>query len=235
MKRLSACLSLAGNAAAVTAALGPALPHAQTPPASQSAASIVVPPFQYTERTLPNGLKLVTSVDHSVPLVNIQIFYGVGSKDDPVGRSGFAHLFEHMMFKATRDMPAEYMDRLTEDVGGLNNASTADDFTNYFDVVPSNRSLERLLWAESERMSSLMVDDANFKSERQVVEEELRQRVLADPYGRFEAVPGDPRRTPSPPTPTSAPGSARSPIWTPRAWRTCRTSTRSTTAPTTPC
>ena len=180
MKRLSACLS------AAVLLLAP-VSQAQTPPKAGSAASIVVPPFQYVERTLPNGLKLVTSVDHSTPLVNIQIFYGVGSKDDPQGRSGFAHLFEHMMFKATKDMPAEYMDRLTEDVGGLNNASTADDFTNYFDVVPSNH-LERLLWAESERMSSLMVDDANFKSERQVVEEELRQRVLADPYGRFEAL-----------------------------------------------
>jgi zinc protease len=181
MKRLLACLS------AAALLLGPAS-QAQTPaPKAQPASAIVVPPFQYQERTLPNGLRLVTSVDHSVPLVNIQVFYGVGSKDDPVGRSGFAHLFEHMMFKATKDMPAEYMDRLTEDVGGLNNASTADDFTNYFDVVPSNH-LERLLWAESERMSSLMVDDANFKSERAVVEEELRQRVLADPYGRFEAL-----------------------------------------------
>ncbi|MGZ3279549.1 MAG: M16 family metallopeptidase, partial [Caulobacteraceae bacterium] len=184
MKRLLACLS------AAALLFGPAsqaqAPQAQ-PPKTKPAAAIVVPPFQYQERTLPNGLKLVTSVDHSVPLVNIQVFYGVGSKDDPVGRSGFAHLFEHMMFKATKDMPAEYMDRLTEDVGGLNNASTADDFTNYFDVVPSNH-LERLLWAESERMSSLMVDDANFKSERAVVEEELRQRVLADPYGRFEAL-----------------------------------------------
>ena len=179
MKRLSACL------AAAVLLLAP-VSQAQTPQ-GQSAASIVVPPFQYAERTLPNGLKLVTSVDHAVPLVNIQIFYGVGSKDDPVGRSGFAHLFEHMMFKATKDMPAEYMDRLTEDVGGMNNASTADDYTNYFDVVPSNH-LERLLWAESERMSSLMVDEANFKSERAVVEEELRQRVLADPYGRFEAL-----------------------------------------------
>jgi zinc protease len=180
MKRLIACLS------AAALLLGP-VSKAQTPPTATPASAIVVPPFQYQERSLPNGLKLVTSVDHSVPLVNIQVFYGVGSKDDPVGRSGFAHLFEHMMFKATKDMPAEYMDRLTEDVGGLNNASTADDFTNYFDVVPANH-LERLLWAESERMSSLMVDDANFKSERAVVEEELRQRVLADPYGRFEAL-----------------------------------------------
>ena len=177
MRRLLACLS-------AVLLLGPAV-QAQTP--AKPSAPIVVPPLQYQERTLANGLRLVTAVDHSVPLVNVQIFYGVGSKDDPEGRSGFAHLFEHMMFKATKDMPAEYMDRLTEDVGGLNNASTADDYTNYFDVVPSNH-LQPILWAEAERMSSLMVDDANFKSERAVVEEELRQRVLADPYGRFEAL-----------------------------------------------
>ena len=177
MKRLIACLS------AAALLLGP-VSKAQTPPATKPAAAIVVPPFQYQERTLPNGLKLVTSVDHSTPLVNIQIFYGVGSKDDPVGRSGFAHLFEHMMFKATKDMPAEYMDRLTEDVGGMNNAFTQDDTTAFYEVIPA-ADLQRLIWAESERMSSLVVDKDNFNSERQVVEEELRQRVLASPYGRL--------------------------------------------------
>jgi zinc protease len=101
-----------------------------------------------------------------------------------MGRSGFAHLFEHLMFKATRDLPAESFDRLTEDVGGMNNASTADDFTNYFEVIPANH-LERLIWAESERLGALVIDDANFKSERDVVKEELRQRVLAEPYGRL--------------------------------------------------
>src|SRR6185295_86837 len=111
-------------------------------------------------------------------------WYGVGSKDDPEGRSGFAHLFEHLMFKATRNLPAESFDRITEDVGGFNNASTWDDLTNYYEVVPSNH-LERLLWAEAERMGSLVVDEADFRSERDVVKEELRQRVLADPYGRF--------------------------------------------------
>ena len=178
MKRLIACLS----AAALLA--GPAV-QAQTPPAS--AASIFVPPLKYETRTLANGLKLVTVLDRSAPIVTVQVFYGVGSKDDPQGRSGFAHLFEHMMFKATKDMPAENMDRLTEDVGGMNNASTWDDLTNYYEVIPANH-LERLLWAEAERMSSLDVDEANFKSERAVVEEELRQRVLADPYGRFQAL-----------------------------------------------
>jgi zinc protease len=106
----------------------------------------------------------------------------VGSKDDPQGRSGFAHMFEHMMFKSTRNMKSENMDRITEDVGGFNNASTFDDFTNYFEVVPSNY-LETLLWAESDRMANLNVDEANFKSERDVVKEEFRQRILANPYG----------------------------------------------------
>src|SRR5258708_14361550 len=124
------------------------------------------------------------SLSPSRPKVTVTVWYGVGSKGDPQGRSGFAHLFEHMMFKATRDLPAESFERLTEAGGGLNNASTLDDFTNYYEVVPANH-LERLIWAESERMGSLVIDDANFKSERDVVKEELRQRVLASPYGRL--------------------------------------------------
>ena len=143
-----------------------------------------VPPIVYRERTLANGLKVLSSRDPSTPNVTVQVWYGVGSKDDPEGRSGFAHLFEHLMFKATRNLPSETLDRMTEDVGGFNNASTADDFTNYYEVVPANH-LERLLWVEAERMSNLVVDEASFKSERDVVKEELRQRILAAPYGRL--------------------------------------------------
>ena len=175
--RLSASLLVLALALAA-----PAL--AQAPPAPPA---VQVPPLVFTSRTLPNGLKVYSSLDRTTSDVTVQLFYGVGAKDDPGGRSGFAHLFEHMMFKATRDMPAEYMDRLTEDVGGDNNASTHDDFTEYHEVIPANQ-LERLLWAESERMSSLVVDEPNFKSERDVVKEELRQRVLADPYGRLFAL-----------------------------------------------
>jgi zinc protease len=138
----------------------------------------------FSERTLPNGLQVVAVESHASPTVSVQVWYHVGSKDDPQGRSGFAHLFEHLMFKSTRYMKAETIDRLTEDVGGANNAFTADDMTAYHEVVPSNH-LERLLWAEAERMSNLNVDEGNFKSERAVVEEEYRQRVLASPYGRF--------------------------------------------------
>jgi zinc protease len=148
---------------------------------------VAVPPIVYKQRTLANGLKVYTSRDATTPNVTVQVWYGVGSKDDPEGRSGFAHLFEHLMFKSTRNMPNEFFDRLTEDVGGFNNASTYDDFTNYYEVVPANH-LQRLLWAEAERLGSLVIDEAVFKSERDVVKEELRQRVLANPYGRFFAL-----------------------------------------------
>ena len=149
--------------------------------------AVTVPPIPFTVRTLPNGLKVYEAVDRNTSTVTVQVWYGVGSKDDPQGRSGFAHLFEHLMFKGTRDMPPEFMDRLTEDVGGENNASTDDDFTEYHETIPANH-LERLIWAEAERMGTLTVDEANFKSERAVVEEELRQRVLASPYGRLFAL-----------------------------------------------
>jgi zinc protease len=145
-------------------------------------AQVKVAPLNIKERTLPNGLRVVSLQDNSSPTVAIHVLYDVGSKNDPPGRNGFAHLFEHIMFKSTKNMKAEMMDRLTEDVGGFNNASTWDDFTNYYEVVPSNY-LETLLWAESDRMANLTVDEANFKSERAVVEEEFRQSVLSQPYG----------------------------------------------------
>ena len=143
-----------------------------------------MPQLIYKDRTLPNGLRVLSAVDHSSPTVAIQVWYHVGSKDDPQSRSGFAHLFEHIMFKSTKNMKSEMMDRLTEDVGGFNNAFTADDVTVYFEVVPSNY-LETLIWAEGDRLSGLNVDDPNFKSERDVVKEEYRQRILAPPYGMF--------------------------------------------------
>ena len=143
-----------------------------------------MPQLKFTDRTLPNGLRVLSAPDHGSPTVAIQVWYHVGSKDDPDKRSGFAHLFEHIMFKSTKNMKSEMMDRLTEDVGGFNNAFTADDVTVYYEVVPSNY-LETLIWAEADRLSGLNDDDANFKSERDVVKEEFRQSVLAPPYGRF--------------------------------------------------
>jgi len=149
-----------------------------------AAPQLQVPALAYTHRRLPNGLQVIALEDHGSPTVSVQVWYHVGSKDDPPGRSGFAHLFEHMMFKATRHLKNEQFDRLTEDVGGFNNAFTGDDVTGYEAVVPSNH-LETLLWAEAERLSNLQVDQAAFDSERAVVQEEYRQRVLASPYGRF--------------------------------------------------
>ena len=144
----------------------------------------VAPRLNYRHRRLTNGLNVYALRDKSSANVAVHVWYQVGSKDDPAGRSGFAHLFEHLMFKATRNMPAEFIDRLTEDVGGYNNASTYDDFTNYYETVPANH-LERVLWAEAERMGSLIIDDAAFNAERDVVIEELRERVFAEPYGRL--------------------------------------------------
>ena len=124
-----------------------------------AATKIEVPPLEYRHRTLGNGMEVYTVRDTSIPRVAIQLWYRVGSKNYPPHRSGFAHLFEHIMFKSTKHMPAEFFDRLTEDVGGENNATTRDDSTNYYEVIPSNY-LETLLWAEGERLSSLTVDEA---------------------------------------------------------------------------
>ncbi len=187
--RLFAAASLSalmlGLAACATApdadmAAAPAAPIADAAPAP-----IVVPPLGFVERTLPNGLRVFTARDASTSNVTVQVWYKVGAKDDPEGRSGFAHLFEHLMFKATRNLPQETFDRLTEDVGGSNNASTFLDLTNYYETVPAQH-LERMLFAEAERMGSLVVDEASFDSERDVVKEEFRLRVLSTPYGRFQ-------------------------------------------------
>lgn len=169
-------------------------PWAFAPGATRAAApaaadTLTVPPMRYVQRTLRNGLQVVAVPGTGSATVAVQVWYRVGGKDDPPGRSGFAHLFEHMMFKRTRYLANEAFDRLTDDVGGSNNAFTAEDTTAYLNVVPSNH-LERLLWAEAERMAHLEVDQDSFDSERAVVQEELRQRVYAQTYGRlFHAIP----------------------------------------------
>jgi zinc protease len=129
-------------------------------------------------------LQIYAIEDHSSPTVAVQVWYHVGSKDDPNQRSGFAHLFEHLMFKGNEHLTPDTFERLTENIGGENNAFTAPDVTVYHEVVPSNY-LEPVLWAEAERMSSLAINDENFKSERDVVKEEYRQRIAANPYGDF--------------------------------------------------
>lgn len=157
---------------------------------ADGAAALRLPPLALADRRLANGLRVVGLPMPGLATVAIQVWYRVGSRDDPPGRSGFAHLFEHMMFKRTARLPDEAFDRLTEDVGGSGNAYTYADTTVYLSEVPANH-LERLLWAEAERMANLRVDAAAFVREREVVKEELRETVDADPYGRlFDALPG---------------------------------------------
>jgi zinc protease len=158
------------------------LGKAVSPEAARPAVS--VPPLNFQHETLPNGLQVYSVEDHSSPTVAVQVWYHVGSKDDPKDRSGFAHLFEHMMFKGNEHLTPDTFDNLTENIGGQNNAFTADDVTVYHEVVPSNY-LQPILWAEAERMSSLALNEKNFTSERDVVKEEYRQRIMANPYGEF--------------------------------------------------
>jgi zinc protease len=155
--------------------------RAEDPPAKPP---LGVPPLEYKHFTLPNGLEVYTVEDHATPIAAVQVWYHVGSKDDPAGRSGFAHMFEHMMFKGNEHLTPDAFDNLTENIGGENNAYTADDVTVYHETVPSNY-LNPILWAEAERMSALALNDANFASERDVVKEEYRQRIRANPYGEF--------------------------------------------------
>ena len=177
-------LILTVAASALLLGLPAAAPAVAQTAAASAPGGIVVPPLGFQERTLPNGLKIYTARDASTSNVTVQVWYRVGSKDDPQDRSGFAHLFEHLMFKATQNFPDETFDRLTEDVGGNNNAFTSDDVTAYHETVPANH-LQRLIFAEADRLGSLVVNESVFESERDVVKEEYRQGVLASPYGRL--------------------------------------------------
>jgi len=152
---------------------------------AHAADALKLAPLKYRQRSLANGLTVLSIENHQSPTVAIQVWYHVGGKDDPLGRSGFAHLFEHIMFKSTKNQQAENFDRITEGVGGENNAFTEEDVTVYFEAVPSNYA-EELLWAEADRMANLSVGNEDFISERLVVEEEFRQSYLARPYGRLE-------------------------------------------------
>ncbi|HXQ26593.1 MAG TPA: pitrilysin family protein [Candidatus Acidoferrales bacterium] len=153
---------------------------------SVSATTEVRPPkLAFTTHTLQNGLQVILLENHEVPVINLQVWYHVGGKDELPGHTGFAHLFEHLMFKGSAHVGVDEHSRIIEAVGGFDNAETGDDTTNFFETFPSNY-LERVLWLEADRMGSLNVDDANFTSERKVVEEERRLRVDNQPYGSIE-------------------------------------------------
>jgi len=147
---------------------------------------------QVEKYKLPNGMTVILHEDRTVPIVTINTWFRVGSKDEPPRRSGFAHLFEHLMFMGTKRVPNGQFDRLMENDGGYNNASTAEDRTNYFSVGPSNL-LPMLLWLDAERFESLgeNIDLAKLDLQRDVVKNERRQTTENVPYGKaYEALNG---------------------------------------------
>jgi zinc protease len=139
-------------------------------------------PVEYNESTLANGLTVITHEDHSTPVINLQLWYHVGSKDEKPGRTGFAHLFEHLMFKGSAHVRPEEHDKIITNAGGVSNAYTQDDVTVYWETFPANY-LEKILWMEADRMATLDVSEENFKSEREVVKEERLTRIENPPYG----------------------------------------------------
>jgi len=134
---------------------------------------------------LPNGLKVVISEDHTAPVVTVAVYYNVGFRVEPKGRTGFAHLFEHMMFQGSANVKKFEHAKFVEANGGSLNGHTDFDYTNYFETMPSNR-VELGLWLESDRMRSLDVSEENLKNQQAVVSEEVRVNVLNQPYQFFE-------------------------------------------------
>jgi zinc protease len=134
---------------------------------------------------LPNGLRVVVSEDHVAPVVTVGVYYNVGFRVEPKGRTGFAHLFEHMMFQGSANVKKFEHAKLVEANGGSLNGHTDFDYTNYYETLPSNR-VETGLWLESDRMRSLDVSEENLKNQQNVVSEEIRVNVLNQPYQLFE-------------------------------------------------
>jgi predicted Zn-dependent peptidase len=134
--------------------------------------------------TLKNGLRVVIAPDAVAPVVTVGVYYKIGFRLEPQGRSGFAHLFEHMMFQGSENAAKTQHIKLINSSGGELNGSTMYDVTNYYEAVPSN-ALERVLWLEADRMRALKVDDENLRNQRDVVKEEVRVNVMNQPYGGF--------------------------------------------------
>ncbi len=139
-------------------------------------------PVEYYK--LPNGLRVVLSPDHTAPTVCVGVYYHIGFRIEPRDRTGFAHLFEHMMFQGSANLGKMEFIKLVQSNGGILNGSTRFDFTNYFEVMPSNK-LETVLWAEADRMGGLAVNEQNLKNQQGVVGNEVKVNVLNAPYGGF--------------------------------------------------
>ncbi|HXW03992.1 MAG TPA: pitrilysin family protein [Vicinamibacterales bacterium] len=150
-------------------------------------AAVRPPRLDYTMTTLPNGLKVVLLEDHSTPIVHAEVWYHVGSKNEKKGRTGFAHLFEHMMFKGSRNVEPEGHPSHISSVGGQSNAYTNEDVTVFWQTFPA-QYLPLVLWLEADRMASLRIDEKVFATEREVVKEERRMRIENQPYGRLNEI-----------------------------------------------
>src|SRR5436189_2555914 len=146
------------------------------PLAAQQAGQI-----RYETFALPNGLRVIYSEDHSTPIVSVDVWYNTGSRNERPGRSGFAHLFEHMMFQGSAHVKKAEHFQYVNRAGGVMNGSTTEDRTNYWETLPSNR-LNLALWLEADRMRSLAITDENFHNQREAVKEERRLRVDNQPY-----------------------------------------------------
>jgi zinc protease len=150
-------------------------------------AAVPPPKLQYQITTLPNGLRVILSEDHSTPIVHVSVWYHVGSKNEREGRTGFAHLFEHMMFKGSKNVEPEGHISLVSGVGGRSNAYTTEDVTVFWQTLPSQH-LPMVLWLEADRMATLRVEEEAFRREREVVKEERRLRIENQPYGRLSEI-----------------------------------------------
>ncbi len=168
----------------VAAALAGVIVYAATQPSSAASRP---PKFQYQITTLPNGLTVVLSEDHSTPIVHVNLAYHVGSKNEKPGRTGFAHLFEHLMFKGSKNVQPEAHTSMLASIGGQSNAYTTDDETVFWQTVPA-QYLPLTLWLEADRMATLRIDKDTFENEREVVKEERRMRIDNQPYGRLNEI-----------------------------------------------
>lgn len=152
------------------------------PAVAQSKAKGITVPVTYYK--LGNGLKVVLSPEHSAPLVTVAVYYNIGFRIEPRDRTGFAHLFEHLMFQGSKNLGKMEFIKLVESNGGVLNGSTRFDFTNYFAVMPAHKT-ETLLWAEADRMRGLDITQENLKNQQGVVSNEVKVNVLNQPYGSF--------------------------------------------------
>jgi zinc protease len=154
------------------------------PRTAKSPAPLPASSFEFVRHTLANGLRVVLLPDRSAPVVGIAVLYDVGIRSEPEGRTGFAHLFEHLMFQGSANLDKLEHFRYVQSSGGIFNGSTHFDYTNYFEVLPSN-ALERGLFLEADRMRSPRINEENLANQLAVVKEEIRVNVMNRPYGGF--------------------------------------------------